>query len=215
MTSAYRLPTALLALALACGDGDGKTGASDGSTGDATHGASTTTTTDATTGTTDEPTSSGTGDATGTTGDATTTTGDTTGTDATGTTGAVAPALERFRISRAAGPCPPDADCDGFIEVEAPNKLRVEKFGDVGNPLNEAELTDFEFSVAVSVFADPELLALLDGPEPLCDPPTDIFESMLSVVDGVEHEATTTACDQKPLADAREFAQGLVDMYFP
>lgn len=214
MTSAYRLSTALLALALACGDGDGKTGASDGSTGDATHGGSTTTTTDATTGTTasttDEPTSSGSG-----TGDATGTTGDTTGTDATGTTGTVAPDLERFRISRAAGPCPPDADCDGFIEVEAPNKLRVEKFGDVGNPLNEAELTDFEFSVAVSVFADPELLALLDGPEPLCDPPTDIFESMISVVDGATHEATTTACDQAPLADAREFAQALVDTYFP
>lgn len=201
MTSAYRLSTTF-ALALACGDGDGKTGASDGSTSDATQGGSTTTTdasTGATTSTTDDPTTTGTG---------------TTGDDATGTTGEPA-ALERFRISRAAGPCPPGGDCDGFIEVIAPGKLRVEKFGEVGDPVDEAMLTPFEFSVAVSVFADPELLALLDGPEPLCDPPTDVFESMVVVIDGVEHEATTTTCDQAPLASAREVAQGFVDAYFP
>jgi hypothetical protein len=216
MTSALRFSTILLALALACGDGDGKTGASDGSTGDATQGGSTTdastgTTTSATASTTDDPTTAGTGSATGTTGDDPT---GTTGDDPTGTTGEPVE-FERFRISRAAGPCPPNADCDGFIELVAPGTLRVEKFGAVGNPVDETMITPFEFSVAVKAFADPELLALLDGPEPLCDPPTDIFESMLSVVDGVEHEATTTACDQPPLVNAREMAQSLVDMYFP
>ena len=30
-----------------------------------------------------------------------------------------------------------------------------------------------------AVFADPALVALLDGPDPACNPPTDIFESML------------------------------------
>jgi hypothetical protein len=188
---------ALLSLALACGDG--KTGASDGSTGaatgDGTHGGSTTSAaTDATT--------------------AATSTASTTSSTTDPTTGDLL-GFNLFRIENAAGPCPGNADCDGFLELQGTGLLRIEKFGELDDPVQEFMVTPEELSAAVLVFADPELVALLDGPDPVCPPPTDVFESMLVELTDGAHEGTTTICDQPPVAAARDMATTLRDKYAP
>ena len=219
----------LLSAALACGgDGDTSGGSTGTSTGAATTaptsdpGTSSTSTSDAT----DDTSGDTTGDPTTGTGDTTTGTGDTTGsaTDATttvpttgdATTGGVDVAgFERFVLSRAAGPCAPDADCDGFTELLAPGTLRFEPFGEPGDPAVEVEISEEDFVAAAAVFADPALIELLAQKGPLCDPPTDVFESMLVQVDGVVVEHDTTTCEHPPLVAARATAEELVAKYVP
>ncbi len=201
-------------LALACGGGDGKTdGTSEASTETATTGATTDT------GTSDTPTSeasTSTGEPTSSTGATDTSTGDTGTSSTTGdsTTGEL-PGFERYKLTRAAGPCPPDLDCSGFIELLAPGTLRVEPFGVVGDPVTEAQISAEDFTAAVQVFAAADLVALLDAPDPLCNPPTDIFEAMLVEIDGGSHDADTTTCEQAPLVAARDMANMLAMKYAP
>ncbi|MBZ5711811.1 hypothetical protein [Nannocystis pusilla] len=207
-----------LTCAAACGDDKG------GDT-EATTGIGSTTTTDPTTGTgsttTTDPTTTGTAD--GSASDGQTDTGtdltgtDPTGTDptGTGTTGVDTSQFERFTVRDAAGPCPPNADCDGFIELLGTRVLRVEKFGELDNPVTEVEIDEDDFLAAVAVFTAPELVNTLDGPDPLCNPPSDVFESMELVLDGALHDAMTTACDLPPLVAAREMADALVMEYVP
>jgi hypothetical protein len=200
-------PASSLCLLLACGPGDGET-AGDSTT--ATSDASTSTTATDTT-----PTTSATDAATTTDSDPTTsgTTSElTTGDD---TTTGVATDFERFRTDFAAGPCGPEMDCDGFVELLGSGELMYEEFGQPGNPLMMAQLTPEDLDAAAAVFTDPALLALLDGSDPVCDPPTDIFEAMIVEVDGVTHKSGTTGCAQPPVAAAREMAQGLVEKYMP
>jgi hypothetical protein len=121
----------------------------------------------------------------------------------------------RFRISSAAGPCPPMMDCNGFVELLADGLLRVEKFGDVNNPVTEVDVTPEDLDAAIVVFTDPALVALLDGVDPVCDPPTDIFESMELETSMMIHDASTTFCDQPPIAAARDMAFALRDEYVP
>ncbi len=135
-------------------------------------------------------------------------------TSGTSTTGEPV-AFDLFRKSSAAGPCPPNADCDGFVELLASGTLRVEKFGDVGNKVTEVDIAADDFTAAVAVFTDPALIAILDGPDPACDPPTDIFESMLLQIDGADHDTATTLCDQPPIVAARAKANELEDKYVP
>jgi len=205
------LPLLVLALG-ACGDD-----ASDGGTG--TTGTTATTGTSegssgGSTGVTSSETSSS-GGTSGTSG-ADTTTGST-GVDTTdgGSTTGELGTFERFRLDSAAGPCPPEADCNGFIELLADGTLRVETFGDVEDTVVEAAISDGDLTEAAAIFSDPALLALLDGPDPACDPPSDIFESMTAVVDGVTHDTSTTFCDQAPIAAARQMATGLAETYVP
>lgn len=217
----------VLVAALACGKDTGDTDTDAASTGPSTDPSTDPVTDPATTDTagtstgagTEPPTTgdSATGD-TGSTAPDPTTSGTTDSGDATTdgtTTGVDLPAFERFRQSRAAGPCPPEGDCDGFFELLASRTLRFEPFGEVGDPVIEVEISEEDFAAAVLVFTDAELLALLDAPDPLCDPPTDIFEDMLVEVDGVTHDATTTTCDQPPLFDAREMIDALLAEYVP
>jgi hypothetical protein len=204
------LPLLVVTLA-ACGDD-----AADGSTG--TTGNSTTGTAD--TGTSAGSSSGSTGatssETSGGTSGSDTTTGSTGAdtTDGGSTTGEVG-TFERFRLDSAAGPCPPETDCDGFIELLADGTLRVETFGDVDDTVVEAAISDTDLSDAVTVFSDPALLALLDGPDPACEPPSDIFESMTAVVDGVTHDVGTTFCDQAPISAARQTAMDLAQTYVP
>ena len=123
--------------------------------------------------------------------------------------------FERFRLSRGAGPCPPDADCDGFVEILAPQLLRVEEFGDVTDAVTEVQLSAEDFAAAALVFSDPALWALLDDPSLDCNPPTDVFEGMVVEFDGVAHESTTTNCSQPAIAAARTMAEALHSSYLP
>ena len=217
-------PAFMLLLTLVSACGPGTDDATSGGSGDTTQGPSTTAATETTTPTTSastgsfssasDATTAATGDM-GSTSAATADTGTSAGSTGDGTTGVDVGDFERFKQSKAAGPCPPNADCDGFVELLASRKLRVEPFGEVGNPVIEADVSEEDFLAAVAVFADPALVALLDGPDPACNPPTDIFESMLLELGGVTHDVTTTACQQPPIAAAREMAGSLVTKYVP
>lgn len=211
MTCHRRLLLGLTVLlsAPACGDKGDDSASDGGSSGAATSAASTdAATTDAGTSATADATGTG-GGSTGavTTGADTTGAGSTMGIDVSG--------FERFRLFEGAGPCPADQDCDGFVELLSTMTLRVEKFGDVGNPVTEVVISAADYEAAVQVFADPALVALLDGPDPLCNPPTDIFESMELEIDGIAHDAATTFCDQPELVAARETAVALQMQYVP
>ncbi|MDC0722877.1 hypothetical protein [Nannocystis bainbridge] len=142
---------------------------------------------------------------------------DTTGTTADDTTGTtVDPGeFERFNVRSVAGLCPPEADCDGFVELLSTRILRVEKVGDLGNPVTEVEISAEDFALALEVFTDPALVAVLDSPEPLCNPPSDVFETMELELGGTLHDATTTFCDDPPLQAARQEAVALREKYVP
>ena len=157
------------------------------------------------------PDASGSSDATGSSGSVDETTA---GADET-TAGIDVEGFESFLIEGAAGPCGPRTDCDGFLELLADGTLRVEVFGDVTKAVTEVAITKEDFDAAVLVFADPALVALLDGNDPVCKPPTDIFEQMTVVIDGVTHDAATTACDDAPLVAARAMADSLQTEYVP
>lgn len=231
----------MTSLVLACGGGDGKTdGSSDGSAAEASA-SSTSTASASDTGvvtgpdTGDTPTDGGTGTGTGgdtTTGVSTMATSGTTGVTETtsttavdpdtsagtteaGTTGETLSGFERFKLSRAAGPCPPNSDCDGFIELLADRTLRVEPFGEQGDPVTEVEISEEDQAAAVQVFAAIALVDVLDSPEPLCNAPRDVFESMEVVIDGATHDGDTAFCDQAPLVAARDMANMLAMKYAP
>jgi hypothetical protein len=125
------------------------------------------------------------------------------------------PQFERFLLKSVSGLCPPETDCDGFVELLSTRTLRVEKIGDLGNPVTEVQIDEDDYAAAVAVFADPALVEVLDSPEPLCVPPTDIFEQMELELDGTLHDATTTTCPQPPLQAARDAAEALRLEYVP
>lgn len=144
----------------------------------------------------------------------TATTGPDETTTGTATTGEPA-GFDRFRLDRAAGPCPPDADCDGFIELLGTGLLRVEKFGDIPEDVTEVQISPDDLAAAAPIYGDPALFALLAQDDILCDPPTDVFESMELDVGGNLVKNTTTACTQPPLVAARDKANELADKYVP
>lgn len=194
-----------------CGGGGGGT-TDDGTTQGTTDDGATSTGASATMGGTSTSTATGGGSTDPTTSASTTTGG---GSTATGpTTGVDVSGFERFLMSTAAGPCGPGGDCDGFVELLASGMLRVEVFGG-DETVVEVEISQADFTAAVEVFADPELLALLDGDEPLCNPPTDVFESMTVEIEGASHEGSTTGCGQPPVAAARTMATDLRTKYVP
>lgn len=128
--------------------------------------------------------------------------------------------FESFRMAWGAGPCPPGGDCEGSLELSADGRLRLDT--PCGGLLaceglipgtHEAEISAKDLDAAVAVLTAPDLIALLDGPRPVCEPPTDIYESMAVVVDGREHGNETTTCDQAPLERVRDFAGALIEKY--
>ncbi|MDC0672576.1 hypothetical protein [Nannocystis radixulma] len=120
-----------------------------------------------------------------------------------------------FVLRTWAGPCPPESDCDGQIMLSDSRSLRVEEFGAVGNPVIEAEVSEEDYLAAVAVFTDPELVEIIQGPPPMCNPPTDIYESMNLALDGQVFDKNTTGCSLPPVDAAREMAQSLRDKYLP
>ena len=62
---------------------------------------------------------------------------------------------------------------------------------------------------------DADLIALLSLSDPPCIPPTDIFERMELIVDGVTYSNSTTFCADEALTAARTLMNGLEDTYLP
>jgi hypothetical protein len=148
-----------------------------------------------------------------TTADTSNDSGDTFGTS--DTTDGDSESFDRFSLETSAGPCPPESDCDGFIQLTSERTLRVEEFGVVGDPVIEIQVSEEDFVAAVAVFTDPEFVEIIQGPPPMCNPPTDIHESMVLLLDGQAFDKNTTGCSLPPVDAAREMAQGLRDKYLP
>ncbi|MBZ5711898.1 hypothetical protein [Nannocystis pusilla] len=147
-----------------------------------------------------------------TTADTTSASGDTEGTgDTTDGNGG----FGFFVLRTWAGPCPPESDCDGEIRLSQSRSLQVEEFGAVGDPVVEAEVSEEDYLAAVAVFTDPELVEIIQGPPPMCNPPADIYESMDVAIDGQVFNKNTTGCSLPPVDAAREMAQSLRDKYLP
>lgn len=125
-------------------------------------------------------------------------------------------AFRSFRLFRSYGPCPPEMeDCDGYTELLADGTLLHDPVGEAVVEPYSAMITDAELSEAIDVLLDSELIDLLDYDGPVCDPPTDIYESMtLAEEDGIQHSNATTMCNDAPLAAARNLIRELEESYF-
>jgi hypothetical protein len=129
--------------------------------------------------------------------------------------------FESFRRAWSAGPCPPGGDCAGSVELLADGTLRLETpctgdmlCQDLPEGTYEVVVTDEEREAAIAVLTDPALIAILQGQQPACPAPTDVFEGMTLIFTGVAYDNATTTCDAAPLAAARAALTELVDKYF-
>lgn len=129
--------------------------------------------------------------------------------------------FESFRRAWGAGPCPPGGDCAGSVALLADGTLRLETpcTGDMmcqGLPAGtyEVVVSDEERDAAIAVLTDPALIAILQGVEPACPAPTDVFEGMTIAFTDAEYENATTTCDAAPLVAARAVLADLVNAYF-
>jgi hypothetical protein len=127
--------------------------------------------------------------------------------------GFVADAFESFRLTQSFGPCPPESDCVGYIDLDRSGRLLRDLFA--GEPVGSATVTPAELASAIAAFTNPELIKLLDADSPPCVAPFDIFENMKLVAGGITHENGTTMCDNAPIKAARELIYQLGDKYLP
>jgi hypothetical protein len=129
--------------------------------------------------------------------------------------------FDSFRMDWGSGPCPPNGDCEGSIELLADGTLRLDT--PCEGPLAcdglipgtyEAMVPVEDLDATIAALTAPDLIDLLDGPHPVCPPPTDIYETMAVVIDDVEHSNETTLCEDAPLERARDAIGELVQAYF-
>jgi hypothetical protein len=129
--------------------------------------------------------------------------------------GSAAGAFDSFRLTQSYGPCRPESDCVGYIDLDKTGRLLRDQFSGLDAPAGPASVTPAELASAIAVFTDPALVALLDASSPPCVPPTDIFETMKLVAGGVTHQNSTTMCDNAPVKAARDLIYQLGDKYLP
>ncbi len=111
------------------------------------------------------------------------------------------------------GFCPPEIDCSTSIELLADGTLKVDLIADIGGGVHEALVSDDDLADAIAVLTASDLLLVLDGANPACTMPTDIFESMtLNDGDGV-HRNSVTFCDDPSLQAARDVLNELRQKY--
>jgi hypothetical protein len=123
--------------------------------------------------------------------------------------------FESFRLTQSSGPCPPESDCVGYIDLDRSGQLLRDPVSNPGAPVGSASITPTELASAIAVFTDAALIELLDASSPPCVPPTDIFETMKLTAVGVTHENSTTMCDNAPVKAARDLIYQLGDKYLP
>lgn len=135
--------------------------------------------------------------------------------DARADAGSGADSFESFRLTQSFGPCRPESDCVGYIDLDKTGRLLRDDFSGADALGGPAHVTPAELAGAIAVFTDPALVQLLDASSPPCVPPHDIFERMTLVTGGVSHENGTTMCDNAPVKAARDLIYQLGDKYLP
>lgn len=127
--------------------------------------------------------------------------------------GATAPDFASFHTFRG-GFCPPDIDCSGSITLDADGNLSVDLMGDLGGGIHSALVGDDDLAEAIAILSATDLLLVLDGANPACPAPTDVFESMsLTDTSDVVHRTSVTFCDDPAIQAAREVLNKLSDKY--
>jgi hypothetical protein len=122
-------------------------------------------------------------------------------------------AFESFTYSKGGGLCPPSSDCSSFTELRASGLLRHDCMGQLPAVVHEAMVSASDRDAAIAALTDPALVALLDQPGPLCQPPTDVFEGMSLMAGGKVHKNSVTFCTQPPLTAAKGALSKLVAQY--
>ena len=117
--------------------------------------------------------------------------------------------FELFRITESFGPCPPDWDCWGFIEISADGLLRVDVLDQLPVEVHESKLSDPDVAEVLPALTDPALVAILAADELPCMKVDDVYELMEVVLDGVTHANETTNCDLPVIAAARQAMENL------
>jgi len=117
--------------------------------------------------------------------------------------------FETFR----GGFCPPDIDCTSTIALDSAGLLKVDLMGDPNGGIYEAQVDDSDLAHAISVLTSDDLLVILDGQNPACPAPTDVFESMTLHDGNGEHRTSVTFCDDPAIQAAREVLSDLKDKY--
>ncbi len=123
--------------------------------------------------------------------------------------------FESFRLTQSFGPCPPESDCVGYLDLDGAGKLLRDPLSSPSAPVPSATVTAAELASAIAIFTDPALVSLLDADAAPCVPPTDVFESMKLVAGGVAHQNSTTMCDDAPIKAARDLIYQLGNKYLP
>ena len=123
--------------------------------------------------------------------------------------------FRRFRRYTAGGPCPDDLDCAGYIDLRHDGRLLVDRLDELPVVVHQAQVSQEDLDAAVAVLTDPELVALLDLAGPPCEPPTDIYDSMILVEEDARHSNSVTFCNDAPIAAARAALDDLVEAYLP
>ena len=122
------------------------------------------------------------------------------------------PEFESFETFRG-GFCPPEIDCSASIELPSDGTLLVDRMGDLGGPVHTAVVGESDLADAITVLTAPALLVVLDGADPACPAPTDIFESMTLHDQNGEHRTSVTFCSDVAIDAARNVLNALADKY--
>ena len=122
---------------------------------------------------------------------------------------AAADAFELFRVTESYGPCPPDSDCWGFIEISADGLLRVDILGELPEQVHESKVSDPDIAEVLPALIDPALVALLAADELPCMKVDDVYEQMVVVTGGTTHTNETTNCDLPSIVAARQAMEDL------
>jgi hypothetical protein len=122
-------------------------------------------------------------------------------------------AFERFLYNAGGGLCPPNSDCSTSTELLASGLLRHDCMGQIPVVVHEAMVSPGDRDAVIAVVTDPALVALLDQPNPPCQPPTDVSESMALFFGGKTHKNSVTLCQQQPIVTARNALAKLVARY--
>ncbi len=122
------------------------------------------------------------------------------------------PSFQSFETFRG-GFCPPQADCSASIKLLADGSLFVDRMGEPDVGVHTATVSESDLSAAIEILTAPALMSILDGSDPACPAPTDVFESMTLVDDNGEHRTSITFCNQAPINAARAALNDLAAKY--
>lgn len=106
-------------------------------------------------------------------------------------------------------------DCVSFIELSADGTLLVDRWGEFPVVVHRAMVAVEDLAAAIPVLANPELVALLDGPVLPCSLVFDYEVSMEIVLADGAHRGNVTLCEDPPIQAALATIDGLAETYLP